>query len=366
MYGWGFYSVSYIERWYIIDKRNFLGLSIYYVCITEHNYYFTFYCMQKRFASLLVAALTLVSLSTGTVAQAFSVQLNGSKSTTTPGSIHNDRDDDEDDDRGGERENEREGNRKGRPLQNGTTTPPGIRKGEDDDKRGMRMMIGRNLRGVVTSVGINTIMVQSKQGTSTATSTFTVDVTNAKIFKDKATTTIASILVNDTVLVLGPVTGTSVVATAVYDGKLPVIIQKIKEERQEVRKDRREDRRADRMIGSGVAGIVSAISGNTISVIGRMGTSTATTTYAVDATNAKFYKDKATTTIASIVVGDKVLVEGTVNGTSVTATAIYDGKLPLNGKALGAQAEIGNGEGKGFMGKVSGFFKNLFRFGKKD
>lgn len=317
--------------------------------------------MQKRFASLLVAVLTLISLSTGTVAQAFAVQLNGSANGTAPvpGGARPEREDE----REGKNEIEREGDRRGRPLANGTTTPPGMRKGEDDDKFGMRMMIGRNLRGVVTSVGINTIMVQAKQGTST-TATFTVDVTNAKIFKDKATTTIASILVNDTVLVLGPVTGTSVVATAVYDGKLPVVIEKIKEERQEVRKDRRDDRRADRMMGSGVAGIVSAISGNTISVIGRMGTSTATTTYAVDATNAKFYKDKATTTIASIVVGDKVLVEGTVSGTSVTATAIYDGKLPLNGKALGAQAEIANGEGKGFMGKVSGFFKNLFRFNR--
>ncbi len=75
-----------------------------------------------------------------------------------------------------------------------------------------------------------------------------------------------------------------------------------------------------------VVGKVTAISGNTLTVSGRlgMGMNTSVTIFTVDATNAKILKDKATTTISSIVVGDTIAVQGTVTGSSVVATNIRE------------------------------------------
>jgi len=67
----------------------------------------------------------------------------------------------------------------------------------------------------------------------------------------------------------------------------------------------------------GVFGLVETINGTTLTIDGREGTSTATTTYSVDASNAKIIKGSAvmngsattTATISDISVGDHVVVE---------------------------------------------------------
>jgi hypothetical protein len=83
--------------------------------------------------------------------------------------------------------------------------------------------------------------------------------------------------------------------------------------------------------GSAIVGTVSSVSGNIIMVsakkgLGEKNNSTATT-YTVDATNAKITKGKTAGTISSIVVGDKVMVQGTITGTNVVAKNIRDGVL---------------------------------------
>lgn len=81
----------------------------------------------------------------------------------------------------------------------------------------------------------------------------------------------------------------------------------------------------------GVFGTVSAISGNTVTVSQtRMGRpdqtqESAPTIYSVDASNATITKNGSASSLSAIAVGDTVMVQGTVNGTSVTATAIRDG-----------------------------------------
>lgn len=95
--------------------------------------------------------------------------------------------------------------------------------------------------------------------------------------------------------------------------------------------------------GHGISGTVSAINGDSITVNGTThGNSTTGTTpvvYTVDATNAKIVKivsntsgttpiAPATITISGINVGDTVMIQGTVSGTSVTATQITDGTFP--------------------------------------
>jgi hypothetical protein len=84
---------------------------------------------------------------------------------------------------------------------------------------------------------------------------------------------------------------------------------------------------------NGVFGTVTAVDGDTITVLGRQGTTTASTTYSVDASNAKVIKGSATTTasVSDISVGDRVIVQGTVTGASIAATTIIDGRVMMMG-----------------------------------
>jgi hypothetical protein len=95
------------------------------------------------------------------------------------------------------------------------------------------------------------------------------------------------------------------------------------------------------MMANGVFGIVTAVNGDSITVSGRQGTSTATTTFTVDATNATIRKGAATSTasVSDISVGDRVAVQGAVSGDTVTATTIFDGMFMMRG-----------GPGMGMMG----------------
>ena len=70
----------------------------------------------------------------------------------------------------------------------------------------------------------------------------------------------------------------------------------------------------------GVNGTVVSVSGNSITLTDRKDT-----TYTVDTTNAKFSGGlDETFSIANILPGDKIRVNGTINGTTVTGTAVMD------------------------------------------
>lgn len=74
-----------------------------------------------------------------------------------------------------------------------------------------------------------------------------------------------------------------------------------------------------------VFGTVTVVSGNTITITSKSSTNVITT-YTIDATNAKIEKNGVKGTIGSILVGDMISVEGTINGTAITAVEIKDGK----------------------------------------
>ena len=80
------------------------------------------------------------------------------------------------------------------------------------------------------------------------------------------------------------------------------------------------------MMRPSVVGTVSAVSGANITVNGRQGfgTNASVITYNIDASTATVLKNNATSTISSIVVGDAIAVQGTINGTNVTATTIRE------------------------------------------
>lgn len=75
----------------------------------------------------------------------------------------------------------------------------------------------------------------------------------------------------------------------------------------------------------GAAGTVTAVNGNTITITGKDGT-----TYTVEAGAAAITKDM-TASLTDIKVGDTIMAQGSTSGTTVTATAIHDGKMPEGG-----------------------------------
>jgi hypothetical protein len=171
---------------------------------------------------------------------------------------------------------------------------------DDNNNDGKGGMMGNALFGTVTAVNGNTITVTDTRSNTV----YTVDATNAKIDKNRATITVSSIAVGDSVFVEGPKNGTTVTASAIHDG----IMAK------------------GNMMGEGVGGTVTAISGSTITISSKDKSNT-TTSYTVNAANATIEKNGVAGTLSSVVVGDEIRVQGTVSGTTVTATKIMDGKF---------------------------------------
>jgi hypothetical protein len=107
-----------------------------------------------------------------------------------------------------------------------------------------------------------------------------------------------------------------------------------------------------------VAGKVSGVSGATITV-----TNASNISYSVDTTNAKIVKDGATIALATVATGDNVVVQGVVNGTSITASSVIDQGTMLNQGGSGTSPTGGSRPGGGgIFGSIGNFFKHLFGF----
>lgn len=104
----------------------------------------------------------------------------------------------------------------------------------------------------------------------------------------------------------------------------------------------------------GVMGTVTSVSGSIINI-----TSKNALAYSIDASSAKILKNRNTViTTADILVGDTIMAQGTVNGTTVLATTVFDGK-PIVGKK-------GQGNFPGVIGVVSTISGNTFSVTTKD
>jgi hypothetical protein len=91
---------------------------------------------------------------------------------------------------------------------------------------------------------------------------------------------------------------------------------------------------------NGVFGTVSAINGTSLTVTSNANSNGGmATTYTVDASNATVTKSGQSSSVANIAVGDNVMIQGTISGTNVTATAIRDG--------------VGAGQGPAVIGTVT-------------
>ena len=208
-----------------------------------------------------------------------------------------------------------------------STNEDAISNGPQNDSTNNRA----GVRGTVSAINGNTITLTAVSMKDTTTSTYTIDATNAKIEKfvsgsAPTSITVSNIASGDTIMVFGTLSGTTLTASTIMDG-VPVMGQGQQR--------------------SGVMGTVTSISGNTITVTSKNSTDTTGATYTIDATNAKILKGKNTTiAITDIKIGDTIMAQGTVTGTSVAATVIHDG-VPMRGDGLGMKS------GHGISGTVS-------------
>jgi hypothetical protein len=153
--------------------------------------------------------------------------------------------------------------------------------------------------------------------------------------RNDAAVDLSAIKVGDLVAIQGAVSGNSVVATNIIavtprENWQPLV----------------------RSI-SGAIGRVTAITDTSITVKSKDGT-----VYTVNTANAKIWKNKNNAaSLSDIKVGDSVIVQGAVNGSTITAVNIVDINLPGEPKA------DDNGNHLGFFSRIGLFFKNLFAKG---
>jgi hypothetical protein len=215
--------------------------------------------------------------------------------------------------------------------------------------------------GTVASISGTTLTVTSKMpqkktdlsgtiGMTATAVTYTVDASNATVTKDNAASTVSAIAVGDTVMVQGTVSGTNVTAKTIRDG---VMMQK---GTKPGTPGQTGTSPAPIITGNGqpvVGGSVTAESGSILTI-----TNKSNVTYSVDATSATIEKGNAASTLSSVAVGDTVIVQGAVNGSSITASSVIDqGATP----AAGSTAPKPKGV-MGFFSGIGGFFAHLFGF----
>jgi hypothetical protein len=236
-----------------------------------------------------------------------------------------------------------------------------------------RAVAAPGVYGTVSAVNGNTLTVDAKMKpneTSTAATAYTVDASNAKIYKGSATSTVSvsSIAVGDTVMVQGTVSGSNVAATVIRDGAGEMMGRPgISGEKGLGKGTSSTIKSAPPIQGNGepvVGGAITAISGTTLTI-----TNTSNVAYTINAASATFIKNGTSTTISGVAVGDNVIVQGTVNGTAVTASSVIDqGVKKGNVSSTDATSSAGGDDGShgggfgGIFSAIGGFFQHLFGF----
>ena len=207
--------------------------------------------------------------------------------------------------------------------------------------------------GTVSSISGTTLTVTSKGfGQNAAQTAYTVDASNATVTKNGSASTLSNVSVGDTVMVQGTVSGTNVTATSIRDGMMGRMGKMSGGQKPNMGIASH----TPAIQGNGqpvVGGNVTAVSGNSLTV-----TNKSNVTYTVDATNATISKTGvASATISNVAVGDSVVIQGTVNGTSIIAASVID-----SGMSSAASGSAQPKPRSGFMSAIGGFFSHLFGF----
>ncbi|MDE1874589.1 MAG: hypothetical protein KGI79_00095 [Patescibacteria group bacterium] len=256
---------------------------------------------------------------------------------------------------------------------------PGLREGQVSGRaqNGMMMRVSDRPPGVfgtVTAINGTSLSVASMGfGPNAATTTYSVDASNATIFKGDATTTVSGIATGDRIAVEGSISGTNVTATIIHDGFGTGRIMHGDGQGDDQGRgigpmgpegEMGEASGTAALIkGNGepvVAGTVSSVSGNVITI-----TTGSNTSYSVDASSATIVKGNSSSSVSSISTGDFVVVQGAISGTNVTASSVIDHAAQPANAENGTSTPNGAPEhkgGLGFFGAIGGFFRHLFGF----
>lgn len=209
--------------------------------------------------------------------------------------------------------------------------------------------------GTVSAINGEVLSVESRSfGKNATTTTYSVDASNATVFKNGATSTLASIAVSDKIMAQGTVSGTSVAATIIRDGMPAGMHMGMPWGGHASSSAPMRHATSTLPQGNGepvVGGKVTAISGSTLTI-----TNASNVTYTVDATNATVNAKGQSSSLANVAVGDNLVVQGTVNGNAVVASSIIDQGAPVS---AGTSVKAGIG---GFFGGLGNFFHRLFGF----
>ena len=230
---------------------------------------------------------------------------------------------------------------------------------------GMRQH-GEGVFGTVTAISGTTITVEKKGfGKNAATppvTTYVVDASTATIDKNGVAATLASVAVGDMISVTGTVSGTAVTAKTIHDGR-PAIGKGNREMQDDASGTNTPGANmptAPLIAGNGqpvVMGSVTTISGNTLDITNKAGAS-----YSIDASGAKITKSGKDAAIADVAVTDVVLVQGAINGTSVTASSVIDQTFAHPTVAADGSMIPQSQKHAGFFGGMRDFFSHLFGF----
>ena len=207
--------------------------------------------------------------------------------------------------------------------------------------------------GTVASISGSTLTVTSKnkeaEDGKPVTATYTVDASKATVTKNGAASSLANIAVGDMVMVQGAISGTTVTANMIMDGLPQGQMMKggmippnsiVKGDGQPI-----------------VGGNITAINGSALTI-----TNKSNVTYTVNAGAALIVKNNATSSISALAVGDSVIVQGAVNGNTITASSVINQGVQPAAPTTQNNDSKKEQPRKGFFGAIGGFFHNLFGF----
>lgn len=210
----------------------------------------------------------------------------------------------------------------------------------NDDKGGEHKA---GVYGSVTAVSGTTISVRD----SRTNVIYSVDTTKAMIDKNRVAILVSGIAIGDMVLVEGTTTGTTVMATSIHDG----VLAKRNGEWNDGKNKDEKNNQALFPQGNGqpiIGGTVTLINGTIVTI-----TNKSNVTYTIDISTATVNKGGKIAQKTDIMVGDTILAQGTITGTSVVATAVVD-------QGVVTTPSGNNGNHRGFFRRIGDFFSRMF------
>lgn len=217
--------------------------------------------------------------------------------------------------------------------------------------RGGMMQRAHGIFGSVQSIsGTTIVVVAQRPGNDQSSTTYTVNAASAKVMKQGEEVALSRIVAGDNILVEGEVSGSSITANVIRTG--------VPGRGPNGRMPERPEGAGPMIQGNGqpvVGGSITSISGSTFMITNKSNAS-----YTIDASAATVIKQHATSSVSSLAVGDSVIVQGTVNGSSVTAASVQ-ANTPKQEQGS-SQSDANTDRGRGFFSRIGGFFRGFFGF----